>query len=267
MCKHYCPVPREARECKHWWFDGWDWLANQALRLCGSPRIQALDGETAVDPHVHTLFSHCSISQPERILLRAAAVGLGAVGIMDHHHVRGALEAMRCSDDLKRRGLLAESCLVIPGVELNSDMGHVGALFVEQDLPEGLSPAETVRAIHEAGGVAVAVHPYHSTGIGDAVFDAPFDAVEVECGSVFDAGLVRLNSELASDTRLAHVTKIGSSDAHYRNALASCYSVLSVDEPTLEAAKQAILTGRSVARSSEPLRRMRRLLGSIPKLR
>ena len=267
MSEPYRAAPRQARECKYWWFDGWDWLVNQALRACGQPRIEVGAGELAIDPHVHTLYSHCSISQPESIILRAAAVGLGAVGIMDHHHVKGALESIRCADELKRRGLLSEAFLVIPGVELNSSIGHIGALFVEEDLPEGLPPDKTVHAIHEAGGVAVAVHPYHSTGIGDAVFDAPFDAVEVECGSVFDARLVRLNRDLAGDARLAHVTKIGSSDAHYVNAIASCYTVLTVVEPTLGAAKQAILEQRSVAVSSEPLRRVRKLLGMVPKLR
>jgi predicted metal-dependent phosphoesterase TrpH len=263
----YRPAPRQDRECRYWWFDGWDWLVNQALSACGQPRVPVRPGQLAVDPHIHTLYSHCSISQPERIIRRAAAVGMGAIGVMDHHRVKGALETVRCADELKRRGTLGEEFLVIPGVELNSSVGHVGALFVEEDLPEGLLPPDTVEAIHEAGGVAVAVHPYHSTGIGDAVFDAPFDAVEVECGSVFDRELVRRNRDLATDERLANVAKIGASDAHYRNAIASCYTVLTPDVPTLEGAKEAILERCSVAVSSEPLRRVRRLLGMVPKLR
>ena len=276
--EQYYPPSRDARECKYWWFDAWDWLVNQTLRSAGFPPssqeyiLSTVEGgvrgrSVTLDPHVHTLFSHCSISQPDRIILKAAALGLGAIGIMDHHTVTGALDAMRCGEDLKRRGLLREDFLVIPGVELNSDVGHIGALFVEENLPEGLSPEETVRAIHEAGGLAIAVHPYHSTGIRDAVFDAPFDAVEVECGSVFDRQLVRQNADLASDPRLARIAKLGGSDAHYLNAVASCYTVLTLDEPTLESAKRAILDRRSTARSSECLSRMRRALGWVPKLR
>jgi hypothetical protein len=186
---------------------------------------------------------------------------------MDHHDVKGALDAMRCAEDMKRRKLLSEDFLVIPGVELNSSAGHIGALFVEENLPENLTPEDTVRVIHEAGGLAIAVHPYHSTGIRDAVFDAPFDAIEIECGAVFESKLVEQNRNLASDTRLANIAKLGASDAHYINAIASCYTVLTVNEPTLDAARQAIIDGNTFARSSEPLVRIRKALGGIPKLR
>jgi predicted metal-dependent phosphoesterase TrpH len=263
----YSTPPRSARECKYWWFDQWDRLVNGALSLAGSPHISVGAGEIAIDPHIHTLFSHCSISRPEGVLVRASKIGLGGVAIMDHHTVKGALDTLRCADHLKRRGELPEDFVVIPGVELNSSVGHIGALFVREDLPEGLTPEETVRVIHEAGGLAVAPHPYHSTGIREAVFDAPFDAVEVECGSVFASTLVKRNAELASDPRLASITKLGSSDSHYLRGIGHCYTVLTVSEQTLDAARQAIVEGRSAARSSEPCRRMRRMLGWIPKLR
>lgn len=263
----YVSPRRKDRACKYWWFDGWDLLVNGLLRVAGRPRIASSPGALAIDFHVHSLYSHCSISRPDQIIARAAAVGLGGIGIMDHHSVKGALDALRCAGDMKRRSVLRSEFLVIPGVELNSDRGHIGALFMTKDLPEGLSPEKTVEAIQEAGGLAVAVHPYHSTGIGDAVFDAPFDAVEVQCGSVFAPKLVRQNQELASDPRLAGAAKIGTSDAHYLNAIASCYTMLDVEEPSLESTMQALLQGRSSAESSEPLGRIRKLLGMVRKLR
>jgi len=255
------------RECKYWWFDGWDFLVNSAIRTSGSPDIQVTHGEIALDPHVHTLFSHCSISQPERVIRRAVALGLGAVGIMDHNDIRGALDAMRCAEDLKRRGLIPEDFLVIPGTEINSTVGHIGALFVQENIPISLTPEEAVRAIHEAGGLAIAVHPYHSTGIKDAVFDAPFDAVETECGSVFGEKLVKRNIDLTSDKRLASMAKMGSSDGHYIHAIASCYTVVQASEPTLDALKQAIIDGGSCAKSSRSCLKIRKLLGGIKKLK
>lgn len=263
----YSPPDRCARECKYAWFDAWDWIVNHAVSLVGSPKIELGPGEIAMDSHVHTLFSHCSISQPETLIRRAVKLGLGAICIMDHNDIRGALDAMQCADDLKRRGIIPESFILIPGTEINSTVGHIGALFVTEKLPMSLTPRETVRAIHDAGGLAVAVHPYHSTGICDAVFEAPFDAVEVECASVFGADLVSKNAALATDPRLANVTKIGSSDAHYVRAIGTCYTVLKVDEPTPDGVRQAILTGRATPKSSAPCRRLRKLLGGIPKLK
>jgi hypothetical protein len=120
--------------------------------------------------------------------------------------------------------------------------------------------------IHEAGGLAVAVHPYHSTGIRDAVFDAPFDAVEVECGAVFGKRLVLQNVELADDARLAGAAKLGASDAHYTNGIGTCYTVIKLSEPTLEAAQQAIANGLCTAKTTAPCRRMRKFLGGLGKL-
>ena len=256
------------RECKYWWFDGWDWLVNRALAASGRPRISTGPGEIALDPHIHTLFSHCSISQPHRLIREAVRLGLGAVAVMDHNDVRGALDAMRCAESLKAQGEIPEDFLVIPGVEVNSTVGHVGALFVTENLPMRLSPAELVEKIHEAGGLAIAVHPYHSTGIGDAIFDVPFDAVEIECGSVFGRHLIQRNRELLSDARMAGAAKMGSSDGHYVRAIGSCYTVVGkIEKPTLEAVKQSILAGNCEPKTSVPYERTVKLLGSIRKLK
>jgi len=264
---NYSPPGREVRRCKYGWFDQWDWLVNRAIMLAGSPKITVGPGEVAIDPHIHTLFSHCSISQPRKVLLHAASIGLGGVAIMDHNEVEGAGDVIRCADDLKARGLLPEDFLVIPATEINSNAGHVGALFIEENLPINLSPEEIVGRIHDLGGLAIAVHPYHSTGIGDAVFDAPFDAVEVECGSVFDAELVEQNRALAGEARLSGITKLGSSDAHYLAAIGSCYTVFKTEDRTLDGIRNAIAGGRSEAISSVPCKRLRGFLGKIPKLK
>lgn len=241
-------------------------MVNGALKSAGTPHIMVGPGEIAVDTHIHSLFSHCSISQPEAIILRAVKLGLRGVCVMDHNDIRGSLDAIRCADDLKHRELIPEDFLVIPGVEINSSHGHIGALFVNETPPVSQSVEQTVHSIHDFGGLAVAVHPYHSTGIGDAIFEVPFDAVEVECGSVFGARLVSKNCAIADDPRLANMTKFGASDAHYINGIGSCYTVMKLGEPTLKATMEAIQDGLCSARSSIPCLRMRKILGSIGKL-
>ena len=267
MAEIYSTLDRTSRECKYWWFDAWDWLVNRSLRSVGSPRIRTKPGEIAMDPHIHSLYSHCSISKPEQIIIRAVKLGLDAVVIMDHDDVSGASDAIRCAEHLKFNDRIPEDFLIIPGTEINSANGHIGAIFVNENLPSSLSPAETVRYIHEAGGLAIAVHPYHSTGIGDAIYDAPFDAVEVECGSVFNEKLAKQNADLVLDPRLANIAKFGSSDAHYIQAIASCYTVLTANQPTLEAARQAIIDGHSRAIISDSCIRIRSFLGRLRKLR
>jgi predicted metal-dependent phosphoesterase TrpH len=267
LAETYHTPDRSVRECKYWWFDTWDWLINRGIGLAGAPEIRVGAGEIAIDPHVHTLYSHCSISTPDRLIRWAARIGLGGIGIMDHNDLRGVDCAIRCADELKLKKTIPEEFIIIPGVEVSSSKGHIGALFVREDIPESLDPAQTVRAIHEAGGLAIAVHPFHSTGVGEAVFDAPFDAVEIECGSVFDKQTVRLNSEMSTNARLADAAKLGASDAHYIRALGSCFTLLNVEEPSLEAARRAIIDRRATPVTSLPYRRLRRLLRAIPKLK
>ena len=235
--------------------------------MAGSPHIESEPGKLAIDFHVHTMFSHCSISQPMDIIMRAAAIGLDGVGIMDHNETRGADDAVACAEHLKSMGKIPDDFLVIPGTEVGSRDGHICALFVRQKLPEGLDTGETVRLIRESGGVAFAPHPFHSTGINDAVFEAPFEAVEVECGSVFGKELVRRNRELANDSRLDGAAKLGASDAHYVRAIGLCYTVIDACKPTLNAVTEAIENRRCEARSSVPCDRVRKLLGGVPKLR
>lgn len=256
------------RACPHWWFGGWDWLVNSTLKLAGSTNIRTRPGEIAFDPHVHTLYSHCSISTPAKLIKKAVRVGLGAIAVMDHDTIEGALDTMRCAEYLKSRGEIPEDFLVVPGVEVNTTHGHVGALFVQQDLAAGSTPAELIDEIHELGGLAVVVHPYHSTGIGDVLFELDLDAVEVECGSVFSSDIALSNRGLLADENLSNVAKLGSSDAHYVAAVGSCYTIVrGIGEPTLESLKQAMIAGNCEPVSSLPYRNVANFLGKIGKLR
>ncbi len=258
---------RTDRRCDHWWFGAWNALVNSALLLAGRPHITTAPGEIAFDPHLHSMYSHCSISDPITLIRLARRIGLGAIGIMDHNCIQGALKAMDCADYMKSEGNLPEDFIVVPGVEINSVEGHIGALFVEQDIPTAMSARETVDRIHDIGGLAVAVHPFHSTGIGEAVFDMPFDAIEIECGSVFGKNLAMRNRELADDAAFEHTAKLGSSDAHYVGAIASCYTIVNdIDKPSLESLKQALLAANCRPCASVPYQRVSNMLGRIRQL-
>ena len=49
---------------------------------------------------------------------------------------------------------------IIPGAEISSADGHIVALNIRKEVPEGLSAAATIDAIHELGGLAIPTHPY-----------------------------------------------------------------------------------------------------------
>ncbi len=128
------------------------------------------------DMHVHSNASDDAIVDPVQVLKILKSRGFGAVAILDHNSVKGSIAA--------RKSVKEVGIIVIRGTEVSSSLGHIGALRVEEEIPKGLSPQETVDRIHGVGGLAVALHPYRtSTGIGEKVVrSVKFDAVEARNG-------------------------------------------------------------------------------------
>ncbi len=105
------------------------------------------------DLHMHTNWSpDCSVEAAD-LLAHAEEIGLGAIAVTDHNTFGGAAEAV----ELARRRELT----VIPGEEIKTDeQGEVIGLFLEREIPRGLSFAETLEAIHEQGGLVYVPHPF-----------------------------------------------------------------------------------------------------------
>lgn len=187
------------------------------LRLAGIPNKGEVVLQNSADLHMHTHYSDGDAL--ERVLEKALNMGLDAIAITDHDVVEGSLEARRIVH--ARRLPFA----VIPGTEVSSRDGHIGALFVMRGFPQNLSAEETVQQIHEAGGLAVAHHPYSPAlldilarkrlGCGDLIRSVPFDAVE--CTNAVPGFGVKYNIAAIEALRRQHigVAVTGSSDAHY----------------------------------------------------
>jgi predicted metal-dependent phosphoesterase TrpH len=184
-----------------------------------------------VDLHVHTVYSPDSLITLEALVFYAKQRGLNAVAVTDHNRVDGALKMARETD-----------FLIIPGTEVNSRDGHVVALNVHEVIPRDLSAEETVERIHEAGGVAVACHPFamfkgslgkHASG--------KFDAVEVinASASPFRRS-VRKAEEVAARFKLP---RVAGTDAHYAPAVGYAYTVVDA-ELSVDAVVKAIAAGR-----------------------
>jgi len=106
-----------------------------------------------VDLHMHTSHSHdCSI-EPGALLDHAEAEGLGAIAVTDHNVFGGALETVELA---RNRELI-----VIPGEEVKTDnQGEVIGLFLREEIPRGMTFAETIAAIREQDGIVYVPHPF-----------------------------------------------------------------------------------------------------------
>jgi hypothetical protein len=161
------------------------------------------------DLHMHTNHSHdCSID-PSALVAHAESEGLGAIAVTDHNVLSGALETV---DVARGRDLI-----VIPGEEVKTDRdGEVIGLFLHEEIPRGMTFADTVAAIREQEGVVYVPHPF------DRMHSIPAPATlhrhlpEIDVFEVYNA---RLLFDAYNDEALRFATKHGllagaGSDAH-----------------------------------------------------
>jgi predicted metal-dependent phosphoesterase TrpH len=184
-------------------------------RLASRRRIQAPAAPAeerdwiVADLHMHTSWSHdCSIEVDE-LLDHAEAEGLGAIAITDHNVFGGALEAVE-----RARG---RRLVVIPGEEVKTaEQGEVIGLFLKEEIPRGMSFAETVEAIRGQGGLVYLPHPF------DRLHAIPDPATlhrhlaEIDVLEVYNARLLfeAYNEEALRFARKYNLTPGAGSDAH-----------------------------------------------------
>jgi predicted metal-dependent phosphoesterase TrpH len=182
------------------------------------------------DLHVHTIYSRDSLITPEDLVFYAKKRGLTAVAVTDHDRVDGALRIARETD-----------FLIIPSIEVSSRDGHIVGINVQEQIPKGLSPDETVGKIRAAGGVAVACHPFalFKASLREHA-NAKFDAVETINASAFPfRRCVRKAQEIAD--RLG-ISRVAGTDAHYGPEVGYAYTVIDA-EPQVDAITKAIARG------------------------
>ena len=161
-----------------------------------------------VDLHMHTEHSHdCAIPVAE-LLDYAEAIGLGAIAITDHNVFSGALEAVELARD--------RALTVIPGEEVKTTRGEVIGLFLQEEIPRGMTMEETVAAIREQGGLVYMPHPFDRM---HAIPDAPTLHRLLPELDVFEAFNARLlfetyNDEALRFARKYNLTMGAGSDAH-----------------------------------------------------
>src|SRR5207248_5321828 len=139
----------------------------------------------------------------------AEAEGLGAIAVTDHNSFGGARAAVELARD--------RALTVIPGEEIKTDaQGEVIGLFLSDEIPRGMSFADTIAAIRAQGGVVYLPHPF------DRLHSIPDPAtVQRHLGDidVFEVYNARLLFEAYNDEALRFASKYNltmgaGSDAH-----------------------------------------------------
>jgi predicted metal-dependent phosphoesterase TrpH/glycosyltransferase involved in cell wall biosynthesis len=161
------------------------------------------------DLHMHTSWSHdCSID-PAELVDHAEAEGLGAIAVTDHNVFGGALETL---DEARGRELI-----VIPGEEVKTDnQGEVIGLFLEREIPRGMSFGDTISAIREQGGLVYVPHPFDRLHAIPDPRTLHRHLADIDVLEVYNARLLfeAYNDEALRFARKYNLTMGAGSDAH-----------------------------------------------------
>jgi predicted metal-dependent phosphoesterase TrpH len=115
-------------------------------RVRGRPLID-------VDLHMHTDHSGDCVTPVDVLLATARERGLGAIAVTDHNVIGGAHAARAKADEYGIK--------VIVGEEVKTEgQGEVIGLFIEEQIPRGLTLEATIAEIKRQGGIVYVPHPF-----------------------------------------------------------------------------------------------------------
>ncbi len=170
-----------------------------------------------IDLHVHTTGSKDSFIEPEQLPTIIRNKGLDGVAITNHD---------------APADFSSSEVVIIPGIEVTTREGHILALGISGTIERGRSADETIRLIHDMGGVAVVPHPFDpvSPCVNPSKLNSRPDAVEVINS---DALFFGLNTKYAMSTaRRLGLPMVAGSDSHIPETVGDAYTL--IDSPSHE---------------------------------
>jgi predicted metal-dependent phosphoesterase TrpH len=161
--------------------------------------------------HCHTDASDCSNITQEALLDYLNKNNFEAVAVTDHNGITR---------------LSWPEGLVIPSAEIATSQGDIIGLFLEKEIPTGMSIKETSKQIHSQGGLVVAAHPcdtLRGEAMGAKVLIENigcFDIIETKNSrNVFNTA----NEEAGKIAAKYEIPAISGSDAHTLGELKNSY--------------------------------------------
>src|SRR5437870_8547042 len=182
-----------------------------------------------IDLHTHSFFSADGISSPEDLIAAARAKGLHGFAVTDHNTC-DAVTYLLEKGLMREDGLPVDDFLVIPGVEVTTDEGHLLCIGATLPYLKGKPTREVCEIIHERGGLAIPPPPYalFRAGIRFSTLEMlPVDAIEV-----FDAAttLRRYNRYAFKYAQIRGLPMTAASDAHHAAAVGTAYTIVNTDD-------------------------------------
>ena len=109
-----------------------------------------------IDLHCHSEASHDCVTRLANIPARCLERGISVQAITDHNKLWGAQELkLRVTESD-----LGDDLTIIVGEEITTTEGEIIGLFLDEVIPKGLSPEQTVTEIKAQGGLVLLPHGF-----------------------------------------------------------------------------------------------------------
>ena len=186
------------------------------------------------DLHIHSTYSDGRCS-PKDIIIEAINKGIDIISITDHNSFRGAIVAARYARELP------DSPIVIIGNEVRTDLGDI-LVYCQEEFDAPRNVFELIDRAHENNCLVVPAHPFDIMrhGVGDHIFNIRgWDAIEVWNASAPP----NANREAIKAARLLGLPGLASSDAHVPEYIGAAYTLIELEELSVESVLKAIKKG------------------------
>lgn len=142
-----------------------------------------------VELHCHTRYSPDCLTRPRAIVAACRRRGIDRIAITDHNTIAGALAVQKLAPEL-----------VIIGEEIRSEVGEVIAYFLSEEVPPGLTLAETIARLRDQNAVISVPHPLDGLRLGSALGLETVRSVidRVDALEVFNARCLRASDNVAA---------------------------------------------------------------------
>ncbi len=161
-----------------------------------------------VELHSHTQWSKDCVISFETMLRMCDKRGVDRIAITDHNTAAGALEMYRRAPDR-----------VIVGEEIMTDRGELLAYFVQESIPPGLTPDETIQILRAQGAVISVSHPFDRLRKGAWLEPDLLDIIDkVDAIEIFNSRCMFAEDNVKALTFATKHQLVGTvgSDAHSR---------------------------------------------------
>lgn len=219
-----------------------------------------------LDLHVHTCYSGDSVIKPKDLLKQAIKKGLNGFAITDH----GSLKAYKLLEkEARNKGLI-----VIPGMEIETHIGEIIALFID----EGVEVQDNrflavVEQIKEKNGLIVIPHPFDflrsnhlKTGLlSERIIKKYLNGIEIINSRIIFNSCVKKAKKYNERFKLFET---GGSDAHTLKEIGNAYTqIKNIPALTLDDAYDAFKFGNTMScgKLSSPLVHAKTIFNKLQK--